>query len=556
LRKYLCYILTICMIFLVVLVGCGKRETEKRPSDDDSGKQTITSDQESEDQQTESDGQESEKQQTTGSNEESGNQQATGDKESENQPTMPDKNKEENIIVGDTFAKKTNVPEFQRIPLMQGSNISIGSVQDFGSRDYMVKVSGSTASEYKSYLDTLRSAGFKKHSDNGAEAMEGYVHTAAYTSGKLRVVVYHIIRENATYITASYSRPLSEHLIYKDEYVKNLPKNAKTKVHLFQLANNGSCIIIQLKNGHFVIHDGGNTYDAPYFMDYMRNLVPSGKIVVEAWFISHPHGDHYGVLHEMYYNNPEYAKEFIVNGVYFHYPHRSMGSHTSESEQCNGVFATQFKDENGRITKVYRPQLGQRYYFCDTIVDICLTTEQLDPNTFGTDVNNTSFWCKTFIDGRKGQTILINGDSAQGGHNRAIELYDKSYFVLDTYVVSHHGMNVYNNFVKHITPKTLLYPCFRAGSLYKATGPEGQNWSHFARETENAALRKKSQEYYSHGHGTVVMTFPYKVGQAQTLDICKWEYDGGVPPGRTQHPPYGTYEWGWRKWDENWLPIE
>ena len=554
-RRYLYYILTICMIYVVILGGCGKRGTEERPSDNESGKQTITNDQESEKQQ-ETDDKENEKQQTSNSEKESGKQQTTVDKGNEKQPTITDKTEDEGSVLVDTFAMKTNVPEFQRIPLMQGSNTSIGAVQDFGTRDYMVKISGSTVSEYKSYLNTLQSVGFKKHSDNGLEAMEGYVHTAAYTSGKLTVVVYHIIRENATYITASYSRPLSDNLIYKDEYVNNLPRNAKTKVHLFQLANNGSCIIIQLKNGHFVIHDGGNTYDARYFMDYMRTLVPNGKIIVEAWFISHPHGDHYGVLHEMYYNKPEYAKEFIVNGVYFHYPHKSMGSHSSVSDQCNGAFVTQFKDEYGKTTKAYRPQLGQRYYFCDTIVDICLTTEQLEPNTFGSDVNNTSFWCKTFIDGRKGQTMLINGDSAQGGHNRAIQLYDKSYFVLDVYVVSHHGMNVYSNFVKHITPKTLLYPCFRAGSLYKAIGPNGENWSHFARETENAALRKKAQEFFSHGHGTVVMTFPYKVGQAQTLAICKWEYDNGVPPGRTQHPPHGIYEWGWRVWDENCLPIK
>lgn len=533
------------MICVVVLGGCGKNGNKGRPSDKESGKQTITDDQESGNQQSMTDDKESGKQQSM-----------TDAKENENHPATSNETTNEDEVVVDTFAKKTNVQEFQNIPLMQGSNVSIGKVQDFGSRDYMVKMSGSTVSEYKSYLNTLQSVGFKKHSDNGSEAMEGYVYTSAYTSGRLTVVVYHIIRENATYITASYNRPLSEHLIYKDEYVKNVPKNSRTKVHLFQLANNGACIIIQLKNGHFLIHDGGNNYDAPYFMDYMRSLVPNGKIVVEAWFISHPHGDHFGVFQEMYDNTPEYVDEFIVNGVYFHYPHKSMGSHTSESDRCNGVFATQFKDENGKTTKAYRPQLGQRYYFCDTIVDICLTTEQLDPSTFGSDVNNTSFWCKTFLDGRNGQTMLINGDSAQGGHNRAIELYDRTYFNLDVYVVSHHGMNVYSNFVNYITPKTLLYPCFRAGSLYKATGPNGQNWSHFARETENEALRKKSQEYYSHGHGTVVMAFPYKVGQAQILDICKWKYDNGVPPGRTQHPPYGIYEWGWREWDENWLPIK
>ena len=378
-RKYLYHILAIGMICVVILGGCGKIGKGKNPSDNESGKHTITDDRDTGNQI------------IPDSKDPADHQPMEENNENENQPTVTDKTEGENKVVVDTFATQTNVPEFQTIPLMQGKNIGIEDVQDFGSGDYVVKVRGSTVSEYKTYLNTLQSAGFKKHSDNGSEAMEGYVHTAAYTSGNLTVVVYHIIRENATYITASYHRPLSDHLIYKKEYVANLPQNAKTKVHLFQLANNGSCIIIQLKNGHFVIHDGGNTYDAPYFMDYMRSLVPNGKIVVEAWFISHPHGDHYGVLHEMYYNKPEYAKEFIVNGVYFHYPHQSMGSHTSVSNQCNGVFVTQFKDENGKTTKAYRPQLGQRYYFCDTIVDICLTTEQLDPSTFGTDVNDTSF---------------------------------------------------------------------------------------------------------------------------------------------------------------------
>ena len=542
-KKYLLCILAICIISILILGGCGKNGDKKKPSDKKPVNQTTTSDKESE------------KQPTT-SDKEPGKQPTAPDKGSGKRPTTSDKAEDEDQVVVDTFETKTKVSEFQAIPLMKGKSTSIGTVQDFGSGDYMVKVSGSTVSEYKSYLNTLKSVGFKKHSDNGSEAMEGYVHTAAYTDGKLTVVVYHIIRENATYITASYNRPLSEHMIYKDEYVKNIPKNAKTKVHLFQLANNGACIIIQLKNGHFVIHDGGNNYDAPYFMDYMRTLVPNGKIVVEAWFISHPHGDHYGVLSEMCRNKPEWVRQFVVDGIYFHYPHKSMGKHLDESELCQKL-ASNFKDQQGKQTKMYRPQLGQRYYFCDTIVDICLTTEQINPVGFGSDYNDTSFWCKTFIDGRNGQTMLINGDSAQKGHNRAMELYDKSYFVLDVYVVSHHGMNVYTNFVKHITPKTLLYPCFRAGSLYKTTGPNGQNWSHFAMEKENAALRNKSQEYYSHGLGTVVMTFPYKVGQAQTLDICKWQYHDGIPPRRTQYSPasIGHDEWGWREWDKNWLPI-
>ena len=455
----------------------------------------------------------------------------------------------------ETFSTRTDVAEFQTIPLMSGEDITIGEVEDFGSKDYMVKVSGSTVSEYQEYLDTLEQEGFQKHSDNGEEAMEGYVYTAAYTQEQLTVVVSHTIKENTTYITASYNRPLSDHMIYKDEYMDGVDPEAKTRVHLFQMVNNGTGLIIQLKNGHFVIHDGGNWYDAPYFMDYMRTLVPEGKIVVEGWFISHPHADHYGVLNEMYNNRPDWAEQFAINGIYFHYPHEKMGDHTICSRFCYHECPNAFKDVYGNTTKTYRPQLGQRYYFCDTIVDICLTTEQIDPAVIKWDVNDTSFWCKTFIDGRDGQTLLINGDSAKGGHNRAMELYDEAYFAVDVYAVSHHGMNVYQNFVDYMSVNTLLYTCYREGSLYAAYMPDGRSLEGFAREPDNEALRNKAKEYYSHGLGTVVLTFPYGVGEAEVLEMCKWQYHNSIPLPRLQHPPYGVYEWGWRKWDKNYRPY-
>ena len=116
-RRYLYYILTICMIYVVILGGCGKRGTEERPSDNESGKQTITNDQESEKQQ-ETDDKENEKQQTSNSEKESGKQQTTVDKGNEKQPTISDKTEDEGSVLVDTFAMKTNVPEFQRIPLM------------------------------------------------------------------------------------------------------------------------------------------------------------------------------------------------------------------------------------------------------------------------------------------------------------------------------------------------------------------------------------------------------------------------------------------------------
>ena len=195
-----------------------------------------------------------------------------------------------------TFSAYTNVKAFQEIPIMVGG--TIGTVTDYGLGDYIVEVTGTTEAQYDTYLSSLVSAGFVKHSDN-AENTDGYARTAAFEKGKLTVVVSHMIKNNITYISARYDQELSEHLDSNNvaKYTQNLPSGAKTKLHLFELANNGTALIIQLKNGHFVIHDGGNPYDAPYLLDYLKKLAPAGeKPVVEGWFISHPHEDHYGSL--------------------------------------------------------------------------------------------------------------------------------------------------------------------------------------------------------------------------------------------------------------------
>ena len=445
-----------------------------------------------------------------------------------------DAEKEANKISYDTFAAWTDVETFQDVPVMTGKKLSIGKVVDYGKKDYILHVDNTSVEEYKAYLDVLADAGFTKHSDNGEDAMEGYAYTAAFTKDKITVVVSHLIREGKTYISAT-KRALSDRMIYKEEYVQGIDPNAKNSLHLVELGNNGASLVVKLKNGHFVIHDGGNGFDAPYLLDYLESLTPGDeKPIVEGWFISHPHGDHYGALQAIG-QNIGYANRIIVDGVYFHYPQEQMiKSETNIYSTLCDMLGVSVKGQDGQVAKNYRPQLGQRYYFCDITVDVSLTMEQVAVETYqSSDVNDTSSWFKMHIDG---QTVLLGGDSSLIGTRTMMSLYEPSYYAVDIFAVLHHGMNVYQYFVDSMEVKTLLYPCFRAGSLYSNKYPN------FAREDENESMRTKAEEFYSHGEGTVVMTFPYKVGTAKIMEPCKWQYSGGMPPERT------TTEWGW-EWD-------
>ena len=122
----------------------------------------------------------------------------------------------------------------------------------------------------------------------------------------------------------------------------------------------------------------------------------------------------------------------------------------------------------------------------------------------------------------EGQKFLHAGDAGVMTTRVAIDFYDKEYFTLDVFSVLHHGINVYNNFTDYCDIKTLLYTNRTVGSLYTATN--------LTKKAENAHLQESALESLAHGEGTIVLTFPYKVGTAKTMEPCDWRYHDGKRP--------------------------
>ena len=436
-----------------------------------------------------------------------------------------DAEKTSQVSSTETFAAWTDIEEFATVPSLVTEHSKVSEVADYGDAHYVISVDGTTVDDYQDYLKLLEKTGFKKHSDNGKDAMDGYARTASFQKDGLTVTVTQAVELEKTYISAVKNLALSDHLIYSDEYVKGIDSKAKTTVHMLQLNNNGASFVIQLKNGHFIIHDGGRTYDAPYLLDYLESLTPEGeKPVVEAWFISHAHGDHHGALMEIM-DHPQWIKRIYVDGIYFMEPTEEYIS-TTTYEDKNAMYQLTrsyvlFTASNGEQTKYYRPQFGQRYYFCDMYIDVCLTPEQFPLESYySADFNETSIWLMHNIEGQK---TLIVGDTSYTGMNQAMNIFDESYFDVDVYAVSHHGINVYNYFTDFMTVKTALYPNWRVGSLWRDTSTR----TNLTRIEDNAHLVESVDEAYSHENGTVVLTFPYKTGSAKTLGQTEWKYNGG-----------------------------
>ena len=293
-----------------------------------------------------------------------------------------------------------------------------------------------------------------------------------------------------------------------------------------ELNDNGNSFVFQLKNGNFIINDGGQEIDAPYLVDYIESLTPEGKKpVIEAWFITHAHSDHFGAIWKIA-SDMTLKDRLIVNGVYFTEPNINAAAWAINPLQylmnCRMV-SNAFKTEDGSITPMFRPQIGQKYYFCDIVIDVLLTAEQLPFCSYNSDdLNDTSIWLMHHIEGQK---VLIAGDANNIAMRKVMELYDSEYFDLDVMAVFHHGINVYDYFTEFVSVKTLLYTIYRAGSMYT----DG-SWRE-AKEA-NLNLQNAVKEFYHRGDGTVVLTFPYNVGDAVILPPLDWKYN--PTPGKPE----------------------
>lgn len=424
-----------------------------------------------------------------------------------------------------TFAEFTDVEVFQNVPALIAEGTRISEAVDYGGDTYIIDVNGTDMNNYKEYLKDLEKAGFTKHSDNGEEGMDGYVYTASYTKDNLVVTVSFIEKADKTYIAACPDLPLSDHLIYDASYVADNDADAKTKVHMIELNDNGNSFVIQLKNGHFIVEDGGTANDAPYLLDYLESLVPEGEIpVIEAWFLNHAHSDHYGAFREIA-SDTKYSSRIYVEGVYYTEPSKALMEYlTNDSmEKSNNyiVLSTKaLKSQSGEAPKLYRPQIGQKYYFSDLVIDVSLTQDQIPIEAFHSiDLNDTSMWLMHKIEGQK---FLVGGDSGVTGTNTLMMLYDKDYLDVEVMAVLHHGINVFNYFTDYCTVDTYLYTVWRTGSLWEPG-------STYGRDEENAYMQSTALENLSHGGGTVVLTFPYTVGTSEKMPACDWRYNFGTP---------------------------
>ena len=186
------------------------------------------------------------------------------------------------------------------------------------------------------------------------------------------------------------------------------------------------------------------------------------------------------------------------------------------------IGASKCKTSSGDVAKIYRPQIGQKYYFDDITVDVMFTHEQLDSTVWKNNANETSTWLRFNIDGK---TFVHCGDGQENSIKAVTEVYDAAFLDFDVITTPHHAQHITDDYVNTIISEDtkVLYTTF-------ITDTQSKYYS----EEENEALRAKVGEgnYICWGNGTVVVTFNEGVTWT-TQDSRDWTWH----PDRNNNPP-------------------
>lgn len=411
---------------------------------------------------------------------------------------------EETRPAAETFAQYTELVIFQDIPAMDMEKNTICYADDFGDSWYVLSLKCSdlpTYSVFANYVKILEDAGFKLYADNGKTGLGGAMFAATLIRDDVTVALTFAPNMNMMYIAAAKDRPVSPHLVYDGSYVADNIPGAKTTLTMHQLSDQGNCFVLQLKNGHYIINDGGYPDDWERLIQSLEKGVPEGQVpVVEAWFISHEHGDHVGVLQKA----DLFANRLIVEGFYLNEVPSDL---PVGSNNRGGVYlaATHFKNAAGETSPIYRLHGGERYYFNDITIEVPFSTEQIPVEEY-TDFNTSSVWLLYYIEGQK---FLLAGDATIQSMQVMDQTFDKSYFDVDIMNVHHHGINLNTDDLNYFQCETLLYSSVCHYSYY---------WTS-ANKANNIRLQTEfCQEYMSYADGGKKLTFPYTVGSYETLE--------------------------------------
>ena len=304
--------------------------------------------------------------------------------------------------------------------------------------------------------------------------------------------------------------------------------------------------VIRTGKGKTIVIDGGwSEYDGPNLFAYLQKLTGQSNPHIDAWFLTHPHGDHYGAILEFV---KSYASQVTLDAFYHRMPTAEETDkyfYNADPTKIKNAVANilnkvaTLKDSQGNPTKivslnpVHSGKCNSSFDFDDVHFDILMTCEDLfwgcdniTTKYSGTkanaghvytnetiaqltadNLNNSSVVFRVTMGGK---TILFLGDAAQSAgimlkrYHDANKTDPEKYFSLksDIVQIAHHGTNNVQQVVyEAIDADIALWPTpkwdYAATASYSITQYYTRQWT-----------KAIGMVDYVSGYGPQVLYFP------------------------------------------------
>ena len=317
--------------------------------------------------------------------------------------------------------------------------VEVSAATNMGMGNYVHTITGKTYEDYQDYLATLKNLEFEAYvgeadgtTEDDGTAIDG-VYNAVYVKeeGKWVISTTYVENMQSLYVTihTGGADSLSPHLIYdEDDEDRNINKAGKVTFTMSQLTTGdktGNQFIFRLPNGHFIINDGGYGEEVVPLLEKLKETVHeegATEVYIDAWIISHQHGDHAGVFYGI--NTAVKDKKNVENlfpgiyveGIYLSEPNYQTqlaeGMHTSVTNQYRGM--RWLTNSDGERTPIYRYNTGQRYYFSGVSMDVIQSQEVLpihDKTVWAAEGLENSVSTTFVYTTNNGEKIFWSGDA-------------------------------------------------------------------------------------------------------------------------------------------------
>lgn len=408
-----------------------------------------------------------------------------------------------------------------------------------GGGNYLVTYNTTETLTYDEYIEILKTAigsqtksgheglGFELYADNSASDMDTdgivsstYYKAATETTGEWVLHITYTKADNKIYISIGTDVEKQAPTLKADNTLADDNGTGTISLSMVELVTTryGNSFVFQLPNGHFIVSDGGETGDAEVLVEHLHKLAGEGNpVYIDAWMITHFHGDHAGALHA-FYEDTTLREGIYLNAVYVSEPSRYAltswsESHTSLVDNALRGAKTLTKTETD-LSKpnVYQMHMGQRYYFDGMTMDVIDTQEQhpfdtwnkySDPDKFNATSTNCLF---TFKDANGAtKKVLMGGDSTNVNMRYIMDVYGKSYTTYDAasqqyggtsdtlsdvniFVAYHHGKNTTSEyFTYHATDIKSMH---EAGQEYLLRGTASNEWADYLLKNTKNSMTK------------------------------------------------------------------